>query len=248
MRETVAALADLLVHAPFQPSSGVWELRTPQLLVSEELARWVGLDRAIRVDRHRRPWRRQRRWVEARDAARERVERALDPTTGLLPRVFGGEPTDVDAAALLTAINGFWSRRDPRTERVVRGTIELLERGAFLRRYRPFDDGFVGIEGCFVPASWWAVSALAVIGDIDGAERRADEMCRLLPRLQPEEWDVESGQPLGNTPLLWSHTEAARALYHLHVARIRRPFGPLGVALWVTGRRMRLRLTGDGPA
>ena len=37
-------------------------------------------------------------------------------------------------------------------------------------------------------------------------------MCAQLPPLQPEEWDVEAASGLGNTPLLWSHMEAARAL------------------------------------
>jgi hypothetical protein len=71
-------------------------------------------------------------------------------------------------------------------------------------------------------------------------------MCKRLPPLQPEEWDVAQDEPLGNIPLLWSHTEAARALFNLHVARIRRRFGRPGVFVWLAARRLRLRLGGDG--
>jgi hypothetical protein len=240
---TVHQLADMLVDAPFGPSNGVWELREPQLLVSEELSRWVGLDRAIRLARRRRPWRRHPTWTAARDLAHARVSAALDPATGLLPQVFGGDPLATDASALLVAVNGFWPRTDPRTVRLVRATIERLEQRGFMRRYPPIDDGFEGEEGCFVPASWWAVSALAAIGDVRAAEDRADEMCAHLPPLQPEMWDVQHQQPLGNTPLLWSHTEAARALYNLHIARIRSRSTVAGVTVWRTFRALRLRLT-----
>jgi hypothetical protein len=47
--------------------------------------------------------------------------------------------------------------------------------------------------------------------------------------LHPEEWDVAHDEPLGNIPLLRSRTEAARALFNLHVAPI----------------RLRLRVVGD---
>ena len=196
----VERLADLIVNTPFQPSSGVWEIRAPQYLVSEELARWVGLDRAIRLKRRFRPWLRRPRWARDRQLAGRRVAGALDPDTGMLPQVFGEATIVPDASSLLAAINGFFPRNDPRLARLVRSTIAALEEGAFLRRYPPQTDGFVGVEGAFVPASWWAVSALAIIGDLDDAERRADDMCAHLPPLQPEEWNVENDEGLGNTP------------------------------------------------
>ena len=65
---------------------------------------------------------------------------------------------------------------------------------------------------------------------------------RAAPRLLPEEWDVVEEHGLGNAPLLWSHSQAARALYDLHRLRIRRRTGPIGFALWRAGRYLRLRL------
>ena len=56
-----------------------------------------------------------------------------------------------DASSLLVAINGFWPRNDPRLARLVRATIAALEQGAFLRRYPPHDDGFMGMEGASSP-------------------------------------------------------------------------------------------------
>ena len=249
-RETwsiVARMAALLVDAPVGDSNGVWELRDPQSLVSEELARWAGLDRATRLRRRYRPWQRRVGWTDAIRLARARVEAALDEKTGLFPQAFGGDPTVTDATSLLAAINGFFERDDPRLKRLVHATISALGEGDFLRRYPPADDGFIGREACFVPASWWAVSALAIIGELAAAERRADGMCAQLPPLQPEEWDVERNEALGNTPLLWSHTEAARALYTLHTERIRHRFGSAGLRLWCMSRYVRVRVRRDGP-
>jgi hypothetical protein len=234
--------ADQLAAAPFEPTSGIWEFREPRQLVSEELARWIGLDRALRLRRWFRPWRRHPEWVAARRHARERVESAFDETSGLFRQSFDDCEPVPDAYALHACMHGFFRRRDPRRERVVLSTIAALEEGAFLHRYPPGDgDGFVGREGAFLPASWWAVRALAAIVRIREAEDRADSMCSILPPLQAEEWSVERQEPMGNTPLLWSHMESARALYALQSARLRRRYGRVVHAIWLTGRHLRLR-------
>jgi GH15 family glucan-1,4-alpha-glucosidase len=125
-----------------------------------------------------------------------------------------------DASALLAVVFGLVPRRDPRRAALVHRTIAALEAGSHLYRYEPDpDDGFGGIEGAFVPASWWAVEALAVIGDRDAALRRADDLCGGAPRLLSEEVDPATGASLGNTPLVWSHTQLAHALYVLDATR-----------------------------
>lgn len=245
-------LAGRLARSPFGPTSGVWELRQPRPLVSEEIARWHGLDVALRLRRWFRPWARRPEWHRARHQARRRVVDAIDVRTGRLPQTFGaasGPPTEPlpDAAALTAAITGLLPRRDRRAARLVTATIEALEQGPFLRRYPPADDGFSGIEAAFVPASWWAVSALAAVGLLDEARRRADELCATLPPVQAEEWDVVQQVPLGNLPLLWSHMEAARALYVLEREDLRRRVGRVGVGVWRVGRYLRVRLSGREP-
>jgi GH15 family glucan-1,4-alpha-glucosidase len=237
----VERLADLLAAAPVDETSGIWEFRRTQLLTTEELSRWIGLHRAERLRRWFRPWLRKPEWERGRDAARRLVEGALDAETGMLHQSPSDTRMVADAATLLAALNGFFGGDDPRARRLVRATVAALEEGPFLRRYLPFDDGFVGVEGAFIPASWWAVGALAAVGDVEEAERRADAMCAQLPPLQPEEWDVATGTGLGNTPLLWSHMEAARALYLLQAARIRDRYGRAALGLWRLGRYVRLR-------
>jgi GH15 family glucan-1,4-alpha-glucosidase len=159
----------------------------------------------------------------------------------MLRRSIDDDAVVADAAALLAPLTGFFSRNDPRARRLVIATVAALEDGPFLYRYLPFSDGFVGVEGAFIPASWWAVGALAAVGEVDEAERRADAMCAQLPPLQPEEWDVVGAAGLGNTPLLWSHMEAARALYLLQAARIRTRYGSSVLWVWRISRYVRLR-------
>jgi GH15 family glucan-1,4-alpha-glucosidase len=240
----VDRLATMLAAAPFQPTSGIWELREPRQLVSEEIARWQGLDRAVRLRRRYRPWLRRPDWNRQRAEARRRVEAAVDESTGRLPQSFAPGDSTPDAATLTVATTGFWRRRDPRLRRLVEATVDALEQGSFLLRYPPADDGFEGIEAAFLPASWWAITALATSGNVDHAWDRADDLCAHLPPLQPEEWDVQAGEALGNTPLLWSHTEAARCLYVLQREQLRRRVGTVGVRMWTIGRYVRLRFTG----
>ena len=238
----VSSLADRVCAPPDRPSSGIWELRDPRWLVSAEVGRWIALDRAIRIAAWYRPWwmasNRWRTWRHARDEAKQRVCDAVRDD-GLLPQSYGSDRAD--ASALLAVILGLFDPDDPRSGQIVDRTIEALQTGPFLYRYEPgSDDGFEGVEGAFVPASWWAVSALAVLGRVDQAEEKADQICGALPGLIAEEIDPETGESRGNVPLVWSHMEAARALYLLEVATIRKRYGAAGYGMWRASRYARL--------
>jgi GH15 family glucan-1,4-alpha-glucosidase len=209
-------------------------------LVDADIGRWLVLDRALRLHRAR-PWLRVRRdrWSAERRAARRRVLAAIRED-GSLPQTYDDADARVDASALMAVIHGLLPRRDPRARPLVERTIAVLESGPWLRRYVPdVDDEFDGVEGAFIPASWWAVEALAEIGDVAAAQRRADDMCARSPRLVSEEVDATTDEMLGNTPLVWSHTGMARALYAIDAARIRRRFGRPGLAAWRRIHRFR---------
>ena len=85
---------------------------------------------------------------------------------------------------------------------------ELTEHG-FVLRYRTdeTDDGLSGKEGTFLICSFWLVSALAVVGEL---QRARDLMERLLRIASPlglyaEEFDADTGHHLGNFPQAFSH-------------------------------------------
>lgn len=222
-------------------TSGIWELREPKDLISADIGIWLALDRAIWIARGWRPTARRGRWKRARGAARDRVIGALQEDGGL-PQAYGDQGSSADASALMAVVFRLFDRRDPRASRLVDATLAALDCAPFLYRYEPGgDDGFAGREGAFLPASWWVVSALAACGRLAEAEARAQALDRALPALLPEEMDPESRQGLGNVPLVWSHMEAARAMYLLDSARLRARTGPLGLAAWRLGRWTRAR-------
>jgi Glycosyl hydrolases family 15/Domain of unknown function (DUF5911) len=239
--DLVRTVADRAAEPRDAESSGLWELRRPRDLVSADIGRWLALDRAVWIARGWRPSARRRHWVAARREARDRVLAAIRPDGGL-PQSYDGE--GCDGSALLVVVLRLLDRRDPRAARLVDATLAQLQvgDGPFVRRYPAgTDDGFSGVEGAFVPVSWWAVSALAAVGRVDEAAERADRLCAALPPLIPEEVDPATGEGLGNTPLVWSHMEVARATYLLEVAGIRRRWTVAGLAAWRVATHLSMR-------
>ncbi len=249
--DLVRRLADQIADedpGQVEDSNGIWEMREPQPLVDGDLGRWLLLDRALWIARGWRPWTRRRSWRTARDTIQQRVLGAIDPT-GLLPQAYGQQPPVPDASALMAVAFGLLEPDDPRAHRLVDELLARLGAGPYLYRYPPGDDdGFTGTEGAFLPVSFLAVTALAQLGRVQEAEQRLDGLCAALPRLLSEEVDPPSGQLLGNTPLVWSHAELARAVYVLDAAQRRDRWGRTGLWAWRLQRYVRLRhdqRTGD---
>lgn len=231
-------------------SNGIWEMRTAQPLVDGDIGRWLLLDRALWIARGWRPWTRRSHWKQARDTIRHRILSAIDED-GLLPQAYGDGPTTPDASALMAVAFGMFDGGDPRAGRLVDGLVARLGAGPYLYRYPPGgDDGFSGVEGAFLPMSFLVVTALAQLGRVEEAERRLDRLCAGLPRLLSEEVDPQGGHLLGNTPLVWSHAELARAVYVVDAAKRRARWGPAGSWAWRLQRYVRLRhdmRSSDGP-
>ena len=102
-------------------------------------------------------------------------------------------------------------------------------------------DDFSGAEGAFLPMSFLAVTALATTGRTTKARERLDRLCAGLPRLLSEEVDPQTGRLLGNSPLVRSRAELARALYVLDAAEREQRSGTAGLWAWRLHRYLRLR-------
>jgi GH15 family glucan-1,4-alpha-glucosidase len=85
---------------------------------------------------------------------------------------------------------------------------DLTEDG-FVLRYRTdeTDDGLSGKEGTFLICSFWLVSALAVIGELQQARDMMERLLRISSPLglYAEEFDASTGRHLGNFPQAFSH-------------------------------------------
>lgn len=235
--DLVRSIAEELAGDVDPVTNGIWEFREPLALVDADIGRWLALDVALWIARLRHPLTKRRHWKRARDAARARVVEAIR-TDGGLPQAYEGASCS-DASSLMIPVFALLGRGDSRAHRLVDSVRRDLGAWPFLYRFAPEQPG--GREGAFLPVSWWAVTALAVLGRYDEARELADEMCARLPRLLAEEIDPESGRSLGNTPLVWSHMEAARAMYVLDAARIRHRRGRLALTAWRLTRYVQLR-------
>jgi GH15 family glucan-1,4-alpha-glucosidase len=95
---------------------------------------------------------------------------------------------------------------------------ELTEEGLVLRyRTEETDDGLSGEEGTFTICSFWLVSALVEIGELE----RARDLCeRLLTYASPlglyaEEIDARTGRHMGNFPQAFTHLALINAVVHV---------------------------------
>ena len=81
------------------------------------------------------------------------------------------ETDSLDASVLLAAIFGFLPGDDPRLRATVDAIANDLTENGFVLRYRTdeTDDGLSGKEGTFLICSFWLVSALAIVGDLQPA-------------------------------------------------------------------------------
>jgi GH15 family glucan-1,4-alpha-glucosidase len=128
----------------------------------------------------------------------------------------------LDASTLLAAIEGFLPGEDARLRDSVLAIADDLTENGFVLRYRTeeTDDGLSGKEGTFLICSFWLVSALTIVGEV---QRARDLMERLLRVASPlglyaEEFDAATGRHLGNFPQAFSHLALLEAAGRIIVA------------------------------
>jgi GH15 family glucan-1,4-alpha-glucosidase len=191
-----------------QPDQGIWEARgKPQQYVSSKLMCWVALDRAAQLAEIRGDPDLQQKWGSVADEIRADILEHGVSDKGVLKQHY--ETDALDASVLLAAIFEFLPPSDERLRATVNAIAEDLTEDGFVLRYRTdeTDDGLSGKEGTFLICSFWLVSALAVVGEL---QRARDLMERLLRIASPlglyaEEFDAPTGRHLGNFPQAFSH-------------------------------------------
>ena len=204
-----------------EPDQGIWEARgAPRHYVSSKLMGWVALDRAAELAEIRGDGERARSWrLEADEIRADILEHGVDDRGALRQHY---ETDALDASALLAAILGFLPPDDQRLRATVMAIADELTEDGFVLRYRTeqTDDGLSGREGTFLICSFWLVSGLAVIGEL---QRARDLMERLLRIASPlglyaEEFDTATGRHLGNFPQAFSHLALLEAAARIILA------------------------------
>jgi GH15 family glucan-1,4-alpha-glucosidase len=202
-----------------KPDQGIWEARgKPQHYVSSKLMCWVALDRAAKLGEIRGDPELQGGWRATADEIRADIlEHGV--RDGVLRQHYDTDA--LDASTLLAAIFDFLPGDDPVLRKSVQAIETDLTEDGFVLRYRTgeTDDGLSGKEGTFLICSFWLVSALGAIGEL---QRARDLMERLLRVSSPlglyaEEFDAPTGRHLGNFPQAFSHLALIEAAARLIV-------------------------------
>jgi GH15 family glucan-1,4-alpha-glucosidase len=201
-----------------EPDRGIWEVRGPaKHFTSSKMFCWVACDRGWRLAELRGDAERAEHWRAVADEIHADIcEHGVDDR-GVFVQHY--DTTALDASLLLMPLMRFLPPDDPR----IRATVltiadELTEQGLVLRyRVEETDDGLDGREGAFVICSFWLVSALCEIGELE----RARSLCeRLLGFASPlglyaEEIDPATGRHLGNFPQAFTHLALINAVLHV---------------------------------
>jgi alpha,alpha-trehalase len=205
------------------PDQGIWEARgKPQHYVSSKLMCWVALDRASALAEIRGDPKLAATWRATADEIRADILAHGVSDRGVLRQHY--ETDALDASTLLAGSFKFLANDDERLRNTVLTIAEELTENGFVLRYRTdeTDDGLSGKEGTFLICSFWLVSALAIVGEL---QRARDLMERLLRIASPlglyaEEFDPNTGRHLGNFPQAFSHLALIEAAARMIVPEL----------------------------
>jgi GH15 family glucan-1,4-alpha-glucosidase len=204
-----------------EPDQGIWEARgEPQHYVSSKLMCWVALDRAAKLAGIRGDPELQAQWAATAQEIRDDIlEHGVDER-GVLRQHYATD--SLDASTLLAALFGFLERGDERLRASVLAIQDELTEHGFVLRYKTdeTDDGLSGKEGTFLICSFWLVSALAIVGELQRARNLMERLLRVASPLglYAEEFDADTARHLGNFPQAFSHLALIEAAARIIVA------------------------------
>jgi GH15 family glucan-1,4-alpha-glucosidase len=215
--EIVADQVEVAVRVWSEPDQGIWEARgEPKHYVSSKLMCWVALNRGARLAKDRDPERAEHWRTIGERMHAEILERGVSER-GVFRQHF--ETDALDASSLLVPLVRFLPPEDERVVATVEAIAEELTRRGLVLRYlvEETEDGLRGQEATFTICSFWLVSALSEIGEVE----RARALCeRLLTYAGPlllygEELDPATGRHWGNYPQAFSHMALINAVSHV---------------------------------
>jgi alpha,alpha-trehalase len=216
--QQIAALVDQAVESRHEPDQGIWEVRgQPEQFTASKVMCWVAVDRGVRLAEARGDDDRAKRWQAAAEEIKAEVLKHGISDKGVFKQHY--ETDDLDAALLLIPLMGFLPPDDQRVRATVLAIADGLTEDGLVLRYRTdtTDTGFEGKEGTFTICSFWLVTALAMVGELDRSRALCEKLLAFAGPmlLYAEEIDTTTGQHLGNFPQAFTHLALIEAIYQL---------------------------------
>jgi GH15 family glucan-1,4-alpha-glucosidase len=215
----VAAVTDVLERWR-NPDQSIWESRgAPQHHTYSKVSCWVAADRGAQLAAlHGDTNLAERLRQEAQTIHDDVCQHGVD-AKGRFVQTYGSE--ELDASLLMLPLVRFLPGDDPRIRTTVLAIADELTEDGFVRRYRPetTDDGLDEPEATFLACSFWLVSALSEIGELEWARRLCERLLRAASGLGLYAEEIEPmGRHLGNFPQALTHLSLINAVLHIVAA------------------------------
>ena len=139
----------------------------PQHFTSSKIMCWVALDRGAKLAELQGEKSYAQQWrAIAEEIKADILANGVD-SRGVLTQRYGDDA--LDASLLLVVLTRFLPSDDPRVRATVLAIADELTEDGLVLRYRveETDDGLSGEEGTFTICSFWLVSALVEIGEVE---------------------------------------------------------------------------------
>ncbi len=216
--EGLASLVEAAIEHQGDPDQGIWEIRgDPQHFTASKVLCWVAMDRGSDLAEQRGHDDRAQKWRQAADDIKADIlDKGVDER-GRFRQHYAND--ELDASLLLIPIMGFLPPEDERVRNTVLAIADELTEDDLVLRYKvdSTDTGFEGKEGTFTICSFWLVTALAMIGELDRARALCKKLLSFASPLQlyAEEIDAATGEHLGNFPQAFTHLALIEAVSRL---------------------------------
>jgi alpha,alpha-trehalase len=216
--EDIQAQVETAVTHWREPDRGLWEVRgDAQHFTSSKIMSWVACDRGALLAEAMDHDELSKRWRAEADAIHADVLANGIDERGVLVQRYGDDA--LDASLLLAALFRFLPPDDDRVRATVLAIADELTIDGLVLRYRTeeTDDGLSGDEGTFAICSFWLVSALVEIGEVERGRALVEKMLTHASPLglYAEELDAKSGRHLGNFPQAFTHLALINAVMHV---------------------------------
>lgn len=200
------------------PDCGIWEVRgEPKHFTSSKVMCWVALDRGSKLATMHGETKYAHEWSELAEEIKADILKNGVDKRGVFTQHYDTDA--LDASLLLMPLLRFLPPTDDRIRATVLAIADELTEDGLVLRYKveETDDGLTGAEGTFTICSFWLVSALVEIGELDRARHLCERLLGYASSLglYAEEIDTRTGRHLGNFPQAFTHLAQINAIMHV---------------------------------